>query len=78
MWWQAQILWDIPNKPAAITKLVKTLTAKGTTVSFCYEAGPCGYAINQQLTGLGQICVVVASSLIPTKPGDRVKTDPRQ
>ena len=67
----------IPNKPAAIAKLVKTLTAKGARVSFCYEAGPCGYAIYRQLTGLGQTCVVVAPSLIPTKPGDRVKTDRR-
>lgn len=68
---------EIPNKPKAIAKLVKTLTAQGDTVSFCYEAGPCGYGLYRQLTELGQACTVVAPSLIPTKPGDRVKTDRR-
>ena len=46
-------------------------------VSFCYEAGPCGYGIYRQITRLGHDCAVVAPSLIPTKPGDRVKTDRR-
>lgn len=44
---------------------------------FCYEAGPCGYAIYRQLTEMGARCDVVAPSLIPTKPGERVKTDRR-
>ena len=43
----------------------------------CYEAGPCGYGLYRQLTLLGHECVVVAPSLIPTRPGDRVKTDRR-
>lgn len=68
---------EIPNKPEASAKLVKALTAEGEAGSFCYEAGPCGYEIYRQLTGLGQTCAVVAPSLIPTKPGDRVKTDRR-
>lgn len=68
---------EISNTPKALAKLVKTLTAQGDTVSFCYEAGPCGYGIYRQLTKLGQACAVVAPSLIPTKPGDRVKTDRR-
>ena len=73
----ARYYGKIPNTPKAIAKLVKTLTAKGNAVSFCYEAGPCGYGIYRQLTKLGQACAVVAPSLIPTKPGDRVKTDRR-
>jgi transposase len=73
----ARYYGEIPNTPKAIAKLVKTLTAKRHTVSFCYEAGPCGYGIYRQLTELGQACAVVAPSLIPTKPGDRVKTDRR-
>ncbi len=68
---------EISNTPKALAKLVKTLTAQGDAVSFCYEAGPCGYGIYRQLTALGQACAVVAPSLIPTKPGDRVKTDRR-
>ena len=51
--------------------------AEGEAISFCYEAGPCGYGIYRQITGLGQACEVVAPSLIPTKAGDRVKTDRR-
>ena len=46
-------------------------------MSFCYEAGPCGYGLYRQLIGLGHECVVVAPSLIPMKAGDRVKTDRR-
>lgn len=43
----------------------------------CYEAGPTGYELARQLTGLGVRCEVIAPSLIPTAPGDRVKTDAR-
>ncbi len=68
---------EIPNTPKAIAKLVKSLTAQGETVSFCYEAGPCGYGIYRHLRALGQTCMVVAPSLIPMKPGNRVKTDRR-
>ena len=49
----------------------------GRRLSFCYEAGPCGYGLQRQLSGLGHACVVVAPSLIPMKAGDRVKTDRR-
>ena len=47
----------------------------GWRVRFCYEAGPCGYGIQRQLSEAGHEGVVVAPSLIPRKPGDRVKTD---
>ena len=46
-------------------------------ISFCYEAGPCGYDVYRQISKLGHHCDVVAPSLIPTKPGDRVKNDRR-
>src|SRR5256886_14221466 len=49
----------------------------GKPLAFCYEAGPCGYGIHRQLTRLGHQCDVVAPSLIPTKAGDRVKTNRR-
>jgi hypothetical protein len=44
---------------------------------FCYEAGPCGYGVQRQLTRLGHRCDVVAPTLIPRKVGDKVKTDRR-
>jgi transposase len=43
----------------------------------CYEAGPTGYELHRLLAGLGVDTVVVAPSLIPRAPGDRVKTDRR-
>ncbi len=68
---------EIPNNAEAIRKLVKREASKGERVSFCYEAGPCGYEVYRQLIDLGQRCDVVAPSLIPRKSGDRVKTDRR-
>lgn len=68
---------EIANTPEAIEKLIKQLRKGGATLSFCYEAGPCGYGIHRQLTDFGWDCQVVAPSLIPKKAGDRVKTDRR-
>ena len=68
---------QIGNTPEAIQKLVKQLRKGGADLAFCYEAGPCGYGIQRQLSDLGWDCQVVAPSLIPKKAGDRVKTDRR-
>jgi transposase len=46
-------------------------------VHFCYEAGPTGYGLYRLIRSLGHQCTVVAPSLIPRKPGDRVKTNRR-
>jgi transposase len=67
----------IPNTPAALAKLVGKLGRNGMGLRFCYEAGPCGYGIQRQLSAAGHDCIVVAPSLIPKRPGDRVKTDRR-
>lgn len=74
---EVRYMGEIPNTPDAVVKLVKRLGKEGTKLSFCYEAGPCGYGLHRQLLDLGQVCQVVAPSLIPRKPGDRVKTDRR-
>jgi transposase len=68
---------EIANTPAALSKLLKDISPNGEVVSYCYEAGPCGYGIYRQIVDSGHACMVVAPSLIPTKPGDRVKTDRR-
>jgi hypothetical protein len=65
------------NLPDHIAKLVERLGRNGSQLSFCYEAGPCGYGLRRQLTELGHGCIVVAPSLIPMKAGDREKTDQR-
>jgi transposase len=72
-----EYLGEIENDPGAIRKLCERLRRQGKPLAFCYEAGPCGYGVHRQLTGLGHRCEVVAPSLIPMKPGDRVKTDRR-
>lgn len=74
---EVRYMGEIPNTPDAVVKLVKRLRKEGAKLSFCYEAGPCGYGLHRQLLDLGQDCQVVAPSLIPRKPGDRVKTDRR-
>ena len=43
----------------------------------CYEAGPTGYELARTMRRGGVRCEVIAPSLIPTRPGDRVKTDRR-
>jgi hypothetical protein len=72
-------LGKINTTKAAITKLARQYQSKHphATLHFVYEAGPCGYWIYRLLTSLGHCCYVVAPSLIPKKPGERVKTDKR-
>ena len=74
---EVRFVGEIENNGAATAKLVRKLAAKYGRLTFCYEAGPTGYGLNRQITSLGHDCMVVAPSLIPTKPGDRVKTNRR-
>jgi len=67
---------SIPNTYEAVRKLVKRL-GRPEDLLMCYEAGPIGYGLYRFLSGLGVPCVVVAPTLIPTRPGDQVKTDRR-
>jgi len=46
-------------------------------VRCCYEAGPTGFGLHRHLVARGIDCAVVAPGLVPQRPGDRVKTDPR-
>lgn len=68
---------QIVNTPTALARMLAKLSQPGRTLKFCYEAGPCGYGIQRQLSAAGHDCVVVAPSMIPRKPGDRIKTDRR-
>lgn len=70
--------WQVANEPAAIRRLARKLERDAAgEVRCCYEAGPCGYALQRQLESAGVVCEVVAPSLIPVKPGARIKTDQR-
>jgi transposase len=73
---EVRSLGTIPNDEDAISKLMKKLRAGGA-LTCCYEAGPTGYVLYWQLAKFGVPCVVIAPSLVPTKAGDRVKTDRR-
>jgi len=74
---EVRFVGEIDNSGAATAKLVRRLAAKYQRLTFCYEAGPTGYGLYRQITSLGYSCIVVAPSLIPQKPGDRVKTNRR-
>lgn len=69
-------LGNIPNRMESLRKLFKKL-GPAEELKACYEAGPTGYVVYWQLAQLGVKCDVVAPTLVPTKPGDRVKTDRR-
>jgi transposase len=66
----------VPNRLESVRKMVAKL-GPANQLKACYEAGPTGYVLYWQLTGLGVSCQVVAPSLVPVKAGDRVKTDRR-
>lgn len=66
----------IPNQLDAVRRMVKKLSA-GFELRACYEAGPTGYVLFWQLSLLEVKCEVIAPSLVPTKAGDKVKTDRR-
>jgi transposase len=74
---EVRFLGDIANTPEAVRRLMAKLAGKHRRLMVCYEAGPTGYGLHRQLTTLGHDCAVIAPSLIPKRPGDRVKTNRR-
>jgi transposase len=73
------VQWEMRNEPGEVRRLVRRLrrTGEASEILCAYEAGPCGYVLQRQLANAGVSCKVVAASLIPRKPGDRIKTDRR-
>jgi transposase len=75
---QTPVTWTVPNEPHAIRRLVRKLERDAPgPVRVCYEAGPCGYALQRQMTTPRVTCQVIAPALIPRKPGERIKTNRR-
>ena len=68
---------EIAHRRGSLRRLMSRLSPHGEVLSFCYEAGPCGYGVYREISESGHECVVVAPSLIPRKAGERVKTDRR-
>jgi transposase len=67
----------IPYDGVRLRKAVKMLVKDSEVLKVCYEAGPTGFGLCRRLREAGIDCIVVAPSLVPGKPGDRVKTDRR-
>jgi transposase len=74
---EVRFIGDIDSTPGAVERLVTKLAKRHRRLVFCYEAGPTGYGLHRQITALGHDCAVVAPSLIPKRPGERVKTNRR-
>jgi transposase len=70
-------LGAIGTRPCDIDQLVRKLHSNAQHLVFVYEAGPWGYWLYRYLTTKGQVCWVVAPSLMPKTAGDRVNTDRR-
>jgi transposase len=74
----APVTWQLANEPAAVRRLVRKLEREAAgPVSVFYEAGPCGYALQRQMSTARVSCDVIAPALMPRKPGERVKTNRR-
>jgi transposase len=72
------VAWTVPNETPAVKRLVRKVEREAPgPVRKCYEAGPCGYALQRQVTTARVSCQVIAPSLIPRKPGERIKTNRR-
>jgi transposase len=67
----------IPNDGVRLRKALKMLLHDGEVLKVCYEAGPTGFGLCRSLRETGIDCLVVAPSLVPSKAGDRIKTDRR-
>src|SRR3712207_273009 len=75
---EVRYLGEVATSPEAVRRLITRLAARHGKLHVCYEAGPTGYGLHRQIVGLGHACTVVAPSLIPRRPGDRVKTKDRK
>lgn len=69
---------QLPNEGSSVKRWARKLVRESGGEAVCvYEAGCCGYVLQRQLVAEGLECQVIAPSLVPSKPGDRVKTDRR-
>ena len=70
--------FSVKNTGKDIAKMVKSIARQApAAVKFCYEAGVCGFTLQRRIEAMGHQCSVIAPSLVPVKPGDRIKTDRR-
>jgi transposase len=72
------VQWEEAHDATVARRLARKLLREAPgKVTCCYEAGPSGYVLQRRLRAEGVMCVVIAPSLIPVRPGSRIKTDRR-
>jgi transposase len=72
------ISWTSPTEPRALERLRRKLERDAPgQIECCYEAGPTGYGLQRRLDGGRIRCRVIAPSLVPRRPGERIKTNRR-
>ncbi len=70
--------FSINNTAKDVKKMVKTFAKRSPgEVVFYYEAGCLGFGLKRQIEEFGAKCKVIAPSMIPYKPGEKIKTDKR-
>ena len=69
-------LHSLTSDGPTLVRFVERAQRQGAVIC-CYEAGPCGFELQRALTVRQIPCDVIAPSLIPRRPGDRIKTDRR-
>jgi transposase len=70
--------WEVANDARGLKRLKQKFQREAVgELRVCYEAGPCGYALQRDLRAAGIDCIVIAPSLVPVKPGERIKTNRR-
>jgi len=74
---EVRFLGEVDSSLVTIEKVIGKLADRYAHLHVCYEAGPTGYGLYRQVKALGHDCIVVAPSLIPKKPGERIKTNRR-
>jgi len=72
----ARVVATVPHEWKALRRALERL-GDPPTVSCCYEAGPTGYGLARSLLTAGWACDVIAPSKVPTRAGERTKTDRR-
>src|SRR4029078_2408650 len=74
---EVRFFGEVDASDTSMRRVIQRIAAKFNRVDFFYEAGPTGYGLYRLIRLLGHECTVVAPSLIPRKPGARVKTNSR-
>lgn len=69
-------LFQLEHSEKAVRRFIRRFEDP-SRLAICYEAGPCGYELYRLISSIGVACDIIAPSLTPVRPGDRVKTDRR-